>query len=389
MPGNMEDTSTRHPIHASLETLDDGSISHITIFSYQRYKFRLYRLASAVISEIYTHQTRSTSEIVEKIKTIHEQLQKWYQSLPVELQHNRGGISQETQSTLDPTGSVTRTFELQALALQLAYDNFQILLHRPLLSYNLKRATRAFENSAHGEDGAPLSPRMNVQSGMNTPQPLTSALALSKKQCWESAIRTSELNNGSRILKCAQHTHAATYIGINLFTAGMILSIVALSKPLSSQSQEAKQAIARVVQMSDSLGRSSVLSAQSGKILQDLVQLILDKEMKSIFRGQSSRNNGQKSGLTQDSTISSGESVSFKRLDDQTAVRSNFLQDSVFNEQRWRQNANSSSLEISDAVGESDLGYSPSIDFNAGISSLQHGKPIPTKSTVIKPIMIT
>jgi hypothetical protein len=63
----------------------------------------------------------------------------------------------------------------------------------------------------------------------------------------------------------------------------MVLSIVALSAPLSSEAQQAKRAIGRIVSTTASIGNKSLLSTQSQQILRRLVRLVLEKEMNSIF----------------------------------------------------------------------------------------------------------
>lgn len=118
----------------------------------------------------------------------------------------------------------------------------------------------------------------------NKPNPYavdSATLALSKTQCYKSAVRTACLD--ASIVKEARHTHAASYVGIQLFTAGMVLSIVALSAPLSSEAQQAKRAIGRIVSTTASIGNKTLLSTQSQQILRELVRLILEKEMNSIF----------------------------------------------------------------------------------------------------------
>lgn len=69
--------------------------------------------------------------------------------------------------------------------------------------------------------------------------------------------------------------------------AGMVLSVVALSNPLSSQLQEAKQALAWIIQTTCFMENHTTVSAQSGRILEGLVWLILNKEMSALLPEQS------------------------------------------------------------------------------------------------------
>lgn len=99
-------------------------------------------------------------------------------------------------------------------------------------------------------------------------------------------MRTSRIAEHAEVLRVMKNTHAAAYTGIHMFTAGVLLSVVALSQPLSSEAQEAKKAISRVIRLSKALGHRTVLSAQGGNILQSLVRVILTKEMKELLAEQ-------------------------------------------------------------------------------------------------------
>ena len=268
MVEDLDDLAAQHPRFHSKETLDDGSKVPVTVFSYQRFKFRLYRIASLIIGNGAFLRGATKSKIIERVGSIHEQLINWSASLPSELDPGKD------YPALDSLTDVERTFRLQAVTLQLAYDNIMILLHRPLLQYNFETSAKksAQLNYAHTE-GSDQSPIPQTQ-------------LLSKNQCWESAMRTSKLTELVDVLRFLKTTHAAAYTGIQMFTAGILLSIVALSQPMSSQAQEAKQAIACIIRVSKALGHRTLLSAQSSKILEGLFKVILAKEMKNMLLEQ-------------------------------------------------------------------------------------------------------
>lgn len=271
MVKDLEDTAARHPSFASTETVN-GMPCPVTIFSYQRYKFTLYTIAARIISEIYFgSSSKSLVSVARTIRSLSRELEVWFSALPAELKCRTD--VENGAAIQDPAVNYTlKIFRLQALALQLAHENIQILLHRPLLQLPLRWRT-----PQHGvpptRDGAEGDAEMNEVDD--------AILAMSKRKCWESAIRTSNLT--ASIVGEAKYTHAASYVGIHMFTAGTILSIVALSTPLTTESQEAKQAIARIVSTSASMGMKTLLSHQSQQVLKELVRLILEKEMTSIF----------------------------------------------------------------------------------------------------------
>ena len=278
MVRNINDTTSRHPSTNSVETAEDGSVEFVTIFSYQKLKFQLYQIASPMLENAKFHQASPTSDISAKVMDIHERLLDWFAKLPLELQLNPSGTT-----TREQTNSIETVFSLQALALQLAYDNVQILLHKPIFCSHDTNIPQIFGEEADvSEHMQPSATGDNMSSRLPTPSCATSSIARSKLQCWESAVRTSRLVSQGLILDVATSTHAASYIGIHLFTAGMVLSTVALSRPLSSQAQHAKQAIGRILQMLRQLQQRTLLSKQSAKVLEALVGVILYKEMNKI-----------------------------------------------------------------------------------------------------------
>lgn len=280
MVTNIDDTTARHPTFMSIEKVD-GTPHPVTIFSYQRYKFKLYQIASRIMAELYFYNSSDLSTAGKKTEMFNQELISWYEDLPSELRYAGNG-SELSLDTGAFDGETKVVFDLQALALQLAYDNIQILLHRPLLQYPTitHETTRppgacSSTSSKHSPDVRSLSPQENAM------------LAKSKAQCLESALRTSEIRLST--VEAAKHTHALSYIGIHMFTAGMVLSIVALSQPLSDAAHEAKSAIARIVSANAAIKNKTLLSAQSEEVMRNLMRLILEKEMEVIFsnaRGQ-------------------------------------------------------------------------------------------------------
>lgn len=151
---------------------------------------------------------------------------------------------------------------MQALALQLTYDNIQIILHRSLAFGSGPQVS----NTDRSIDDLPRS-------------------ALSRKQLFESALRTSELNDYSHVLHACGKTHAAMHVGICLFTAGVVLCAFAISEPLSATSEAAKNGVMNILRFQhDPLLNEHLLSTQSVKILEDLVAVLLRSE-NSLIRG--------------------------------------------------------------------------------------------------------
>ncbi|KAF4953429.1 hypothetical protein FSARC_12398 [Fusarium sarcochroum] len=251
---NLDDTSAQHPSSTSTEIVEVGEIP-VTIFSYQRYKFKLYLIAARIMRDIHSQGPSARRTTTEQVRLMNEDLTAWWRSLPPELRHS--GDDRYT------------------------YDNIQIVLHRPILQHSLG-LPKAPTPQQHSEDEDSTVNTEEVPSTSNHLRAIgQAALAASRAQCWESALRTSRISLST--VRDASHTHAASYIGIHLFTAGLVLSTFALSSPLSDEAQNAKRGIAHIVTISESMDNKALLSAQSQQVLRELIKLILAREMDCIF----------------------------------------------------------------------------------------------------------
>ncbi|KAM3460709.1 hypothetical protein BB8028_0002g15170 [Beauveria bassiana] len=202
-------------------------------------KFRLYRIMGQFLGRRRQMDQKST------VQSIHEELTHWRNQLPNRLR---------IESYRDmPPGQELPIPQMQAIALQLTYDNLQIVLHR----------TVAFGQGS------------KVQ---NTPEGLFSLRHLMK-----AALRTSDLHAFPNSLHAMRRTHASMHIGITLFTAGIVLCIAALSQPLSDTSQKAKSGVMHIIRAcKDSADPQNVGSRQSIAVLERLVTVVLQHENQLI-----------------------------------------------------------------------------------------------------------
>ncbi|KAF4201533.1 hypothetical protein CNMCM8927_001428 [Aspergillus lentulus] len=240
-------------------TVDDSncevaSISDIKIYGHKRtrqgplleyhqWKFKLYRIVGPLLSR------RLQANRVESLTAVHAQLSSWKNELPDKLRL-------ETYKD-DPKGE-SRIIEMQALVLQLTYDNLQIILHRSAAFAGNERGFRS-------NGGATL---------YNS----------SREQLLESALRTSQLHQHAQLLQSCRKTHAVMHIGICLFTAGVVLCAIALAQPLSIASQKAKEGVMRILRLQgDSVSSQHLLSMQSVQILRDLVIVVMRSEERAIL----------------------------------------------------------------------------------------------------------
>ncbi|KAM3565281.1 hypothetical protein ARSEF4850_001463 [Beauveria asiatica] len=207
--------------------------------SFHNCKFRLYRIMGQFLGRRRQMDQKST------VQSIHEELTHWRNQLPSQLR---------IESYRDmPPGQELPIPQMQAIALQLMYDNLQIVLHR----------TVAFGQGS------------KVQ---NTPEGL-----FSLRHLMQAALRTSELHAFPNSLHAMRRTHASMHIGITLFTAGIVLCIAALSQPLSDTSQKAKSGVMHIIRAcKDSADPQNVGSRQSIAVLERLVAVMLQHENQLI-----------------------------------------------------------------------------------------------------------
>ncbi|KAF9893963.1 hypothetical protein FE257_008934 [Aspergillus nanangensis] len=213
------------------------------LLEYHQWKFKLYRIVGPLLSR------RVQGNRLESLTAIHTQLCSWKNELPDKLRLDMYKDDPESES---------RILEMQALVLQLTYDNLQIILHR----------SAAFGGNERGFHS----------NGSATPY------NSSREQLLESALRTSQLHQHAQLVQSCRKTHAVMHIGICLFTAGVVLCAIALAQPLSIASQKAKEGVMRILRLQeDSLSSQHLLSIQSVQILRDLVTVVMRSEERAIL----------------------------------------------------------------------------------------------------------
>lgn len=352
--------------------MPDGTIEPVTTFSYMKFKFKFYQISSPIIGDLYFHRSSSVSALAAKVSRIHNDLVNWFDSLPPELKLDT--LFRDPNAPVTPK---TRPFMLQALALQVAYDNVQILLHRPLLSQDLRNFKA--DQAAYGAGASTSRPSLerigSFIDSQRSAQDVHQILVSSRDSCWEAAMRSSRLGRYQQCLAVARDSHAAAFLGINLFTAGMVLCVVALSRPLSSQAHLAKQGVSRIMALSRFLSGKALLSAQTTKILKDLIRLIGEKEIKAML---------SESGNPENAAPVNND------LGKQTAIRSLAATPAPASEPKAYPEENAtqempgfgnpgdaitSSFQQDSIFGESfDFSGFEHLDFNNGIVTLQQGE---------------
>ncbi|RDW74209.1 hypothetical protein BP5796_07651 [Coleophoma crateriformis] len=243
--------------------------SHVCLSTYQSQLNLVYQIASPLLEDIYgmrtSHDTMLSSTLPEMLATANSALRDWELALPPHL-----CLDQLNDLTFHST-TEKKMHSLQAMSLQLTYDNLMIVLNRPMLADRdyIRQRTAA---------GDLTSPESHISEDMRE---------TSFKRCFKSAIRISNLRHKQNLFSLARTTHLVSFLGMNLFTASVVLFICALADTLSDTAQEAKRGLRRTLQMQKALANYASLSMQCSTILEDLIQLILKKEMEEMLQEHS------------------------------------------------------------------------------------------------------
>ncbi|KAG4432313.1 hypothetical protein IFR05_012192, partial [Cadophora sp. M221] len=237
----------------------------VCLSTYQYYLNHIYRIASPLLEDIYGMRTSSnldsSSELPHMVSTANRALLEWNQDLPPHLSFDHLSDLTAHSSPED------KMHALQALSLQLTYDNLVIVIHRPLLAGQ--------GQGDRSTDVSGTSPGSHYSDDVRE---------VGFKRCLGSALRISNLQRKQNLFFLARSSHLVSFLGMNLFTASVVLFICALSDTLSDTAQEAKRGLKRTLQMQKALSNHASLSLQCSMVLEDLVQLILKREMEEMLR---------------------------------------------------------------------------------------------------------
>ncbi|KAK6223399.1 hypothetical protein LQW54_000517 [Pestalotiopsis sp. IQ-011] len=223
--------------------------------------------------------TEDLQRQVQKVAEIDSRLLEWKAGLPFRLRmENQATSTYGTAEDLDKHMRAigpqfeNHIYQLQALALKLAYENLRILVHRPLLLYQM------------------VEPRADAASltDSSSPPPRYDPFQFSLEVCREAALEISEIAD-SPVFPRASGTYAVSFVSMHLFTAGVTLSIMASLDPLSPQSHRAKTGLRKVMCMQSQLKESSAVAAQGLVLLQRLTKLYMEKELRFMLSAPASQ----------------------------------------------------------------------------------------------------
>ena len=221
----------------------------------------------------------SGPQYTDQITHVTEKLWAWRRHLPPHLLLDMAADCSMDQSR------TARVHQLQALSLQLTFDNLLIIFNRPLIAKQVDHLIRTQPESGHGNALSPAS-LTNTESpfhAVHESSPLNRSHMSSTEQWWDAALRTSKVTELPRLSQLATDSHLVAFLAINLFNSAIVMAVLALSDPLSDRAQEVKRTITRIFRLQELLGKKTQLSMQSNAVLKDVIQMLLRREADAIF----------------------------------------------------------------------------------------------------------
>ncbi|KAK9452540.1 fungal-specific transcription factor domain-containing protein, partial [Dipodascopsis uninucleata] len=285
---------TTYPVFGSPSYLPDGPSDEPTLLTYQVYKVEFYVILGEIIANLYTSPSLGCSALVQKynsqnrpssrasmisnasmssptshaelrnsVEELEAKLRAWYVAVPDALKLDAVLDNAPEDLSMNPdmddgddflvspdesSDEAKEQFRrnvlgVEALVLQLGYDNALIMLHRPFLATD----------------------------------------AQSAEKCWNAALRMSRVSSHPGLFAGIQASHAVSFVCLHLFTAGVVLSYFGCREPLSVRALESKQAMGRILRMQKALSGNALVADRGHEILENLTRALVEKEMDRIL----------------------------------------------------------------------------------------------------------
>ncbi|CAK1356399.1 unnamed protein product [Cercospora beticola] len=221
------------------------------------YKASMAKLSVIINNALDQLYGRAQKDLAGRVSKLDRELEQWHQYLPAHLQdQSRDPVYHSADELEQDVAAAGPRFEdhllqLQSLSLKLAYCNTRILIHRPLLS-----------------------------------MPSNTAVRRAVQVCKTAALATSELK-ASPVLPLAARSYAVAFIGMHLFTAGVVFGVIAERDPLGPDAGGVKAGLRDLIQTHRLLlaTKSNAVTAQSLAILENLARSLVDRELVAMLGG--------------------------------------------------------------------------------------------------------
>jgi hypothetical protein len=183
-------------IYENMSSRQSGSEEAICLSTYQTQLNHVYRIAAPLLENIYGIRSSTDlglhSKLPDMIKTASRSLERWKKDLPTHLAYDLITDITDTSTTRQ------KMHALQALSLQLTYDNIMIVLHRTLLADQRQIPSNGFG----GHRQPAVSPFQNV-----SPNPEDTSF----ERCLAAALSISRTQSKPKLVALAQTTHVSPF----------------------------------------------------------------------------------------------------------------------------------------------------------------------------------
>lgn len=290
---NDKDCNVEHPVDTfesrSFNSCADPDRDQLICYStYQRELNELYLIASPLIEVIFGMRALGSGgrhvgpQYMDQIGDVTRRVWTWRRQLPSHLRLDLGPDCESNQS------HTVNVHQLQALSLQLTFDNLLIIFYRPLLAQQVDHLIRNQSLSELARISADPSlaptettPSPNLATGPTSP--LSTTQFSSTEQWWDAALRTSRVTEMPQLAQSATDSHLVAFLAINLFNSAIVMAVLALSDSLSDRAQHVKHTLTRILRLQELLGKKTQLSVQSNHVLKDVVHMLLRREADAML----------------------------------------------------------------------------------------------------------
>lgn len=198
----------------------------VTPLTYHKLKGQLYRIMGPFLSR------KKQINRLGRLQDVHRALQTWYAAVPGILKCDTGGSEFQARPIL---------MQMQAIALQLAYDNLQMVLFRHAVF--------------------PKDPGVDLDADRLE----------GIRQLSNSAIRTASISKFPATALVCTSSHAAMHVGICSFTAGVILCTLLAHQTHNQDNQSWLASLRKIITLFENFPSANYrLATQSLQLLKAL-----------------------------------------------------------------------------------------------------------------------
>ncbi|KAJ9602249.1 hypothetical protein H2200_013369 [Cladophialophora chaetospira] len=264
-PEDCDDTIIPFPLSADPAFIwGNKRISKVTfhLFRYQLYDIIAQALHSFQLLRLqHPLSTGNVTSLINQVGSLESSLNQWYDSLPPlykTVNWERGKEPFQSTNLPPEQESLKHILKMQALLLQLTYDNAMILVHRPLLEYRIASDPTSKRRPGRYD---PFSRSLDI--------------------CFRAALRTSNIS-----VSPFKNVYPSGFMSMHLLTAGVILCLLPTSEPFGKRAQEAKSGILRLIRSSKALAERSKIASQGHQLLATLMKAVLQSEFECALTSE-------------------------------------------------------------------------------------------------------